>query len=942
METFLLFAALAASAAVAAIGIKTKNRLPIFAGAALAAVSVVFFGFLDFWIERLWFEAAGFDHRFWTVVLTKAGAAVGGAAAGWAVVAGLTFPVPREKWPFRIASRALGALVAGAFCLANWDTILVFAHQVRTGVSDPVLSRDTGFYLFTLPLLDFAAALMFRLAAISLGTIFVSLFVRFSGAGVEMIESAPAGKNTRQMTAMLYIDAALVAFALAAERLLARYHLLFSDLGTVSGPGWTDVNVRMPALTVVACAIFAVGALLLVPRVRSAVRGLYRRLTPRPTVSTLVPLYAAAGLIAAVWIIALGALPMAFQWFLVEPNEITYEKPYIAHNIDFTRKGFNLGGIEEREFPVSNRFSQKTVENNRILFNNIRLWDWRALDAVYQQFQEIRLYYEFQDVDIDRYHIGGKYRQVMVSAREMQIDNLPAQSQTFVNRRFKYTHGYGITLTPVNEFTEEGLPDLWVKDIPPKWRYPSLEVKQPRIYYGELTDTHVIVNSAEKEFDYPRGDDNAYTRYQGSGGVAIDGLWRKFLFSTRFDGSELLFSGYPQHGSRILFHRQILERVRHLAPFLNFDQDPYIVLADGRLYWIVDAYTTSANYPYSARFSASQYTRTAANDPEMLRQMAQFDGNNYVRNSVKAVVDAYNGQVDFYVFDPKDPIVRTWRRVFPGLFKDRGQMPRAIARHVRYPTDMLLIQGLVYAKYHMTDPAVFYNQEDLWVRATEKYYNRVQPIRPYYIMWKRPGSTDPEFVLILPFTPKNRQVLIGWIAGMCDGENYGRLLAYKFPKDKRVLGPQQVETKIDQDRFLSGQLTLWDQRGSNVIRGNVLAIPVAKTLVYVEPIYLRAETAAYPELRLVVMMHNDRLSYGDNLAEALKGLLAKKAEAEAGEKVQATASGPRQGIEALIRQADQAFQQYLRFMGEKKFKEASAALDRLQKRLESLKEKSAP
>ncbi|MDZ7721512.1 MAG: UPF0182 family protein [candidate division KSB1 bacterium] len=624
----------------------------------------------------------------------------------------------------------------------------------------------------------------------------------------------------------------------------------------------------------------------------------------------------------------------------MEPNEITFERPFIENNIEYTRKAFDLEKVEEREFPADEQFTQNMVQEDQDLFDNIRLWDYRALDAVYKQFQEIRLYYEFFDVDIDRYRFQDQYKQVMVSARELQVNNLPQQSQTFVNRRFKYTHGNGITLTTVSDFTTEGLPNLLIQDIPPKSKYPELDVKQPRIYYGELSSSHVVVNSEEAEFDFPSGEENKYTHYSGKGGVPFKNAWRKFLFGWKFDGTRLFLSSYPNAKSRMMFHRNIRERVQTLAPFLKLDKDPYIVLADnGRLYWIIDAYTTSERYPYSEKFANTEYlTSTGGRNTRMMPSPVddQFRGANYIRNSVKVVVDAYHGSVDFYVFDEEDPVLQVWRNIFPDLFSPRQEMPSNLDQHIRYPADMLLIQGLVYAKYHMTDPTVFYNQEDLWVRATEKYYNRVQPVEPYYIMWEPPGSDIPEYSLILPFTPKNRQVMIGWIAGLCDGENYGRFLSYKFPKEKRVLGPQQVETKIDQDSYLSGQLSLWDQRGSSVIRGNVLAIPLKETLIYVEPIYLKAETAAYPELRLVAVMHNDNLSYAETFEKALRGLFQEVSpETGPGAETALTAS-----FEELVQQANQEFNDYLQKNADKQFRQAADALQNLQTTLEELKDRA--
>jgi len=525
-----------------------------------------------------------------------------------------------------------------------------------------------------------------------------------------------------------------------------------------------------------------------------------------------------------------------------------------------------------------------------------------------------------------------------VSARELRFSNLPYQSQTFVNRRFKYTHGYGITLTNVSEFTPQGLPNLLIKNIPPVSAYPELDVTVPQIYYGELSSGQVIVNSEEEEFDYPKGEENVYTRYSGAGGVQITDFWRKFLYGWKFDGTRLLLSGYPTKNSRIMFHRQIKDRVRTLAPFLQFDDDPYVVLIDGKLYWMLDAYTTSGYFPYSEPYYSSEVVQQRAANRSLQNLVSNSMADiNYIRNSVKIVIDAYNGSTDFYIYDEEDPIIQVWNKIFPGMFKAKNEMPKAMQEHVRYPGKMLLIQGLVYAKYHMNDPAVFYNQEDLWIRATEKYYSKVQAVEPYYIMWEFPETGQQEFVLILPFTPKKRQVLIGWIAGMCDGDNYGRFIAYKFPKEKRVLGTQQVETKIDQDSFLSGQLTLWDQRGSNVIRGNVLAIPIENTILYVEPIYLQAETAAYPELRLVAVMHGDELSYAETFDKALQGLFEKTI----AEVITETNVGDVFTMEELIKRASNAFENYINFLGEKRYIDASNALQELENTLKELSDEGA-
>jgi hypothetical protein len=914
-------------------GFRRSSAALLSLGILSVAAVFLFFLFLGFWGEVLWFDSLGYSRRFWIEILARLGFAAAGAIIAVAVILLMAGRRTAGTW----LAALLGLVLGLQWGLGDWQEILLYLHRVETPLREPVLGRTTSFYLFTLPLLDSLFFLALKIVTIGFLARLLSpllVFTQEESMVTVRKRSPESGIWESAGSGGLYVNSAILAFVIAAGIYLLRFHLLYSIWGTVTGAGWTDVHIRLPAYTILCILFLAAGILLLI---LATGKFLPSALTSRMK-NGLVPAAFIAiigGFLVVSWAILLVVIPGLLQWLRVEPNEITFEEPYISENIRFTRHGFGLDRVEEREFPASGDFTPEIAADNRALLGNIRLWDRQALDAVYKQFQEIRLYYEFVGVDIDRYMVAGDYRQVMVSAREMQPANLPRQSKTFVNRRFKYTHGYGITMTPVSEFTGEGLPDLLIKDIPPKSRHPELAVDRPQIYYGELTDSHVIVNTSEGEFDYPRGEENVYIHYPGSGGVLLDSLWRKFLFGWKFDGTRLFLSGYPREDSRILFHREIRERVEEVAPFLEFDDDPYIVLDKGRLFWIIDAYTTSTYYPYSEEFSSREYIE-ARNGGDLVlstRVNPHLQGVNYIRNSVKAVVDAFNGTVRFHVYDEEDPLIRAWQKIFPELFLKRGEMPGNLSAHVRYPTDMLLVQGLVYAKYHMTDPRVFYNQEDLWIRATEKYYNRVQPVRPYYVMWEMPGSDELEFVLILPFTPKNRQVMIGWVAGMCDGENYGRLLVYKFPKEKRVLGPQQVETKIDQDRFLSGQLSLWDQRGSKVIRGNVLAIPVEETILYVEPIFLQAETAAYPELRLVVLMHGDRLTYAPTFDEALRKLLQG---AEAPPPAAAAAAAPAGPFFERLQEANDALAEYLARTGRGEFDRAAASLSRLQELLREM------
>ncbi|MGK0259483.1 MAG: uncharacterized membrane protein (UPF0182 family) [Candidatus Azotimanducaceae bacterium] len=892
------------------IGSSARRRSRVWLGGTLIAGAALLVVTMVISAEYLWYDALGFTGRFWTFTVTRIFVVV--ASVLIAVIPALAL-LRHSGFHLRRMAIGLATFVGIVWGLGAWPTVLLYFNSEAAGVVEPMLGLDVGFYLFTLPLLDELFGLCLIIAVSLL--VFVLCF-RDDGSGLINLKTEFTAPT---IPLLIPLASLLLAIVLAFGAFLRVFHLLYSEMGVVMGPGWTDVHVRLPGLLVLCLVFIVAGALPLSAHFRGFMTRLVKRWLPigPPILTAVLGAWVAIG---GLWMVLVVAAPQLTQWLVVKPNEITFEIPYIERNIEFTRKAFQLDEIEVKQFPAETQLTEASAADNKHLLSEVRLWDWQALDAVYKQFQEIRLYYEFVDVDIDRYQIGDRYRQVMVSARELAQRNLPVQSRTFVNQRFKYTHGYGYTLAPVSDFTPEGLPNMLVKDIPPVTQAAELRVDRPGIYYGEMTTEHVIVNTSEPEFDYPSGDKNVYTHYDGTGGVVLNNFWRRFLFGWKFDGTLLLLSSYPHEESRILYHRQVQERVKKIAPFLVFDQDPYIAAVEGRLVWIVDAYTSSSYYPYSQPFDSHEQIEYRG--PEIgERTVQRLDGENYVRNSVKAVVDAYDGSVELYIFEPDDPIINAWQRALPGVFKSRQEMPEGIRAHVRYPQDLLLVQGLTFARYHMTDPEVFYNQEDVWVRATEKHYQEIKPVEPYYVMWEQPGSDQAEFVLILPFTPKNRQVLIGWIAAMSDGDNYGRFIAYTFPKEKRVLGPQQVETKIDQDSFLSGQLTLWNQQGSEVIRGNVLAIPIDDSLLYVEPIYLRAETAAYPELRLVAVMQGDKFSYAETFEEALLGLFEATPTT-----MQTVLSNGTMPMEELARVAKAAFDAYLTATGEQQFADASEQL----------------
>jgi uncharacterized protein len=621
------------------------------------------------------------------------------------------------------------------------------------------------------------------------------------------------------------------------------------------------------------------------------------------------------------------------QSFIAKPNELVRERPYIINNIRSTRQAYALDHVAQRQFPAETTIDALDRANNQPTLQNIRLWDWRALQDTLRQIQEIRTYYDFPDVDIDRYEIDGKMRQVMLATRELNVDKLPESSRNWINEKLIYTHGFGITMNPVNEFTSEGLPNLYLSNMPVQSTVPGLNVTRPEIYFGELTNTDVYVRTRQKEFNFPQGESNNFTSYDANSGIVLGGFLRRILIAIdRGDLGKLPFSDDVNSESRLLMRRNVRSRAETLAPFLTFDQDPYIVVGeDGKLYWIMDAFTTSDSYPYSSHF--------------------QLEGNsiNYIRNSVKVVIDAYDGSTTFYAFDSEDPILAAYRGIFPSLFKDASAMPPWLRKHVRYPELLLALQAEVYGLYHMTDPQMFYNREDLWnvgkeVAMNERGEQVSQTMQPNFVLMKLPGETGLEFVEILPFMPANRNNLIGWIAGRSDGANYGTSLVYNFPKTKLVDGPLQIEARIDQNAQLSSQLTLWNQQGSHVRRGTMLVIPCGHALLYAEAIYLQAQQSPMPELRLVVLALQDRLAYGPTFEAAMASLFGAEppnvgAASAAPARSSAGAAAPTQSqgdLSALISEAARDLSDYQRLTAEGKLGEAGQKLEQLKRVLTAL------
>jgi uncharacterized membrane protein (UPF0182 family) len=870
-------------------------------------IAIVLFGLVvlghagEALVDWLWFSSIGYAGVFWTIFTARAVLflAVFAASAGALWLSGwlaLRFAGGPAVWPPRAAPswllsgrgpqtslQLLGyatshvpwrLLVAGmavllglltaAIELSNWDVALRFLHQVPYGESDPVFGRDIGFYLFSLPAY---VALKNWLLLLVVFSAAVAGVVYWAHGDIELDPPprrfSPAA--IAHASALLGLFFVLKAWSYGLDRFL----LLYGDNGVVVGAGYTDLHVRLPVLW------FLVG-LATACAVASWIN--MRRRTWR------IPAGALALLFGSSFVFYL-LVPAFFQRLYVKPSELALETPYIERNIVLTRQAYNLQQIAVKPFPVEEGLNFASLESNRATIDNIRLWDWQPLMDTYAQLQEIRTYYKFLDMDIDRYRLGGAYQQVLLSARELEPALLPSNAQTWVNLHLLFTHGNGVVMSPVTQKSAEGLPIFYLQDIPPVAN-GGPAIREPRLYFGQGGERYAIVKGTTPEFDYPKGKDNVYAAYDGADGVSLgDPAWRS-LFSWYYGDPNILFSGYITAESRILLHRNIQDRVRTIAPVLRLDRDPYIVVSDGRLFWMQDAYTTSDWFPYA--------------------QPQSPGGINYMRNAVKVVIDAYNGSVNLYVSDPGDPLIRTYQRIFPGLFKPLAAMPPDLQQHIRYPEDLFLIQAQLYRAYHMDTPEVFYNREDLWqfprqpggigVGASIESGNSrdVPRMAPYYMIMRLPGEARAELVLMLPMAPSQRENMIAWLAARCDPPDYGKVVVYEFPKEKLVFGPFQIEARIQQNTDISQQISLWSQMGSRVIRGHLLVVPIENSILYVSPLYLRAVTGQLPELKRVIAAYGDRVVMEETLGAALAALFKETAPppARPSEAGTATRAGP--------------------------------------------------
>jgi hypothetical protein len=714
----------------------------------------------------------------------------------------------------------------------QWDTYLRFRYGGPFGVADPLFGVDLGFYVFRLPFYEMVQG---SITVLTIGALAILSFCALFGVR----QSKSTGKITlRDGVAQHFI---VLLFILVANFgwgfILDHYQLVYSSLGVVHGAGYAAAHVTRAALWVMTGASALACVLLAIVFFRTRTKHIV------------------AGIVtyAVLYIVAVLALPFLFQTFVVKPNELSLETPYLNHYIDYTRQAYKLVGIQETAYPALSDLTPEVIARNQDTIQNIRLWDSRPLLQTYQQTQAIRLYYEFYNVDVDRYHLADGYHQVMLASREL-ASQLPAQAQTWVNENLEFTHGEGLVMNFVSTATGGGLPQYLLENIPAESQY-GLNIIQPAIYFGEVAPGYKIVSTGIKEFDYPQGNENVYSSYQGKGGIPLDNIWKRILFAWTQKDINILLTGYLKPQSRIQIWRSVQERVSQVAPFLLLDQDPYAVLSEGKLYWIQDAYTVSDHYPYSN-------VQTSGSAQNM----------NYIRNSAKVVVDMYDGTVSFYVMDPKDPVLSMYQRAFPGVFKDLSELSADLKAHLRYPEDLFGIQAAEYATFHMTDPQVFYNREDLWVPPQEKYEGAVNPMEPYYMLMKLPGSGQLEYLIMTPFTPQKRDNMIAWLAARCDFPDYGKMLFYELPKDKLIFGPNQISAMIDQNTTISQQLTLWDQKGSGVIRGKLIVIPIENSFLYVVPLYLKAEGTNFPQLKRVIVATGDKVVMEPTLDAALTSL----------------------------------------------------------------------
>ena len=922
---------------------------------ALVLLLLVLSRSLSVYLSAAWFSSLGFSAVYWYIFKLKVGLFVAFLVitvlllriAFWLLERAFASQTMEKRTivvnnqPIQFAPerfvRPLGWILAILFGLfygmdmkSDWQTFALYFNQAAAATPDPIFHKSLGFYLFSLPLYDLLSGWLITLAFVILCASIVYSLLTLPQKVLKVAGKQAGGMAFSTVSLALALFLALLAW----RTYLSRFPYLWEDHQTFSGVSFAEAEYLLPALYLVCIALLIAAAI-------SVINAFSKRGLRLLLLALAIPF--------AVYIVGVYIVPAYVTNFIVKPNELGRETPYIEHNIAWTRRAFGLEQVELRDFEAENSQEGFDLAANRPTLDNIRLWDWRALQDTLKQIQAIRTYYDFPDVDVDRYRMDSSLRQMMVAAREIDVKKLPESSRNWINEKLVYTHGYGLTMNTANGFTPEGMPRFVVSDMPVQSSSKDIKVTRPEIYYGQETTTDVYVKTRQKEFDFPQGETNTTTTYEGSGGIRLGGRARRLLLSLALgDPSKLPFSDDVNSESRVLIHRNIRELVNGIAPFLIYDNDPYMVVSDeGRLFWIMDAFTESSTYPYSRHHDAGDRSV------------------NYIRNSVKVVIDAYNGTTHFYVFDSQDPLIATYRATFPALFEDSSQMPADLRAHVRYPETLIRAQGEVYGLYHTQSAKVFFQREDVWnvaqqIGLDDQGRKQTQTLDPYFVLMHLPGEqTSNEFVLILPFTPAGRNNMIGWMAGRCDGDSYGKLLIYNFPKSRLIDGPLQIEARIDQNAALSSQFTLWNQQGSRVLRGHMLVIPIGRSLLYVEPIYLRAESSPMPELRLVVLATQDRLGSGQSFDEAMSSLFGDLARPPAQEKIEQPkdkpadgspkpaaspspiANAPQLSVQQLITKAVQEFEEYQRLTSQGKLGEAGQKLEQHKRTLEELKRAGA-
>ncbi len=802
---------------------------------------------IDFSIDYLWFNSLGFLERFLKVITSRVIIFLIASILFFIIallnhiiiqkylskkghILYITKRVNREIFISFILLLLVFAIIFGSVASNFWEEFLKYSNFQKFNIIDPIFHKDASFYIFQLPVINFVKMwIRWALIFIFIWGLAFYLFTKVISITPQKIIIPKA------VRVHLGIILFLITLTYTVGYFFKRYELLWNQHSIVKGASYTDVYAHILAYNILIVASLYIALYFLIWIHSQNYKGLY---------TSLIGFF-------IILLIFQYIYPFFLQKFVVAPNEIDKEKRFIQYTIKYTRLAYKIDKINEKKFNIENSLSEKEIEKERDIIDNIRLWDWRPLKMTFKQLQEIRPYYIFSDVDVDRYMINGKLTEVMLSAREITHSNLPKEARNWINRYLKYTHGYGIVMIPVSVINQEGLPEFYIKDIPPV-SIQGLKITRPEIYYGETSSDYVIVNTKTSEFDYPSGDGNIYTTYKGDGGVQLSSNWRKFLFSAYLGSIKILFSDFIIDSSRAMIRRNIIERVKKIAPFLLYDNDPYIVLSKGKIYWIIDAYTFTDKFPYAEKFN---------------------DEINYIRNSIKVIINAYTGKVKLYIVDKNDAIAQTYRKIFPQLFSDFSKLDNDIKSHFRYPDDIFAIQSSMYSAYHMTQSDVFYNKEDLWNFPTEIYEQDEIIMDSYYVINKINNNEKSEFLNVIPFTPAKKNNMIAWLAASCDGTNYGKLTVLKFPKKNLTYGPMQIEAQIDQHSEISKLISLWGQKGSKVIRGNLLVIPIKNSLLYIEPLFLQAEKQELPEIKRVIVSYNNNISIASSLDEALTSVL---------------------------------------------------------------------